>query len=232
MNQFIIEYLTFNKREMRGIFVLTTILFCLVIANLVIPAETDEEPVEFREYEKEIIAFEKEMKRLDSLETKPGRKKHISQSPSSAYSGDLSSSRHFFPENTLRIELNSADTFDLQRLRGIGSSFAKRIVKYRDRLGGFIEKRQLMEIFGMDSSRYNGIAEHILVNRDSVRRLCINAVSFKDLMKHPYFPFEVTKVIMIYKKEHKRINSAEVLRSIPGIHDTVYRKILPYLRFD
>ncbi|MBR4803620.1 MAG: helix-hairpin-helix domain-containing protein, partial [Bacteroidales bacterium] len=52
------------------------------------------------------------------------------------------------PAETKKIELNTADTSDLKELRGIGSGYAKRIVKYRERLGGFCKPEQLLEVYG------------------------------------------------------------------------------------
>lgn len=49
----------------------------------------------------------------------------------------------------LLIELNAADTTELKKLDGIGSAYAKRIVKYRDLIGGFVRKEQLLEVYGL-----------------------------------------------------------------------------------
>ena len=54
------------------------------------------------------------------------------------------------------IELNSADSARLTELKCIGASLARRIVNYRNRLGGFINKDQLKEVYGMDDDRYAG----------------------------------------------------------------------------
>ena len=47
------------------------------------------------------------------------------------------------------VEINTADSAELMRLNGIGASFSRRIVKYRNLLGGFISKEQLLEVYGM-----------------------------------------------------------------------------------
>jgi competence protein ComEA len=48
------------------------------------------------------------------------------------------------------VELNAADSAKLTTIDGIGGAFAKRIIYYRERLGGFIAKEQLKEVFGID----------------------------------------------------------------------------------
>jgi DNA uptake protein ComE-like DNA-binding protein len=225
------DYFTFNKMEQRGLFVLLTILFILVIANEVVPVVVKPKPVDMSGFEKEITAFERSVRFADSMETKTRNSRYKkSRSPAAGSVKDSSGWYKPYPKEGFVIELNSADTFALQQLRGIGPSFARRIVKYRERLGGYIDKSQLLEIWGMDTSRYNSIREHLVVNPDSVHPIDLNTVTFKQLLAHPYFPFEVTKAIMIYRKDHKMFKSVGELKEIRIISDSVYRKIRVYVK--
>lgn len=61
-----------------------------------------------------------------------------------------------WPQGTV-VELNSADTTALKMVPGIGSVFAKRIIKYRDLLGGFYSVEQLGEVYGIDEERYEAM---------------------------------------------------------------------------
>jgi competence protein ComEA len=72
------------------------------------------------------------------------------------------------------IDLNTADTAQLTQLHGIGASFARRIVSYRDRLGGFINKEQLKEVFGIDSEKYAGLQSQVKVDAVRIRKIDIN----------------------------------------------------------
>ncbi len=199
------EYFSFNRKEQRGLFVLISILTGMIIADVFISEVLPQKPVDFSDFKKEITAFEKEINLMDSLEKQEKQKKYQTKYTSS-YNAKFDSIKGYKSpvKEIFTIELNSADTFELQRLRGIGSSFAKRIVKYRERLGGYREKSQLLEIFGMDTERYNEIKDHLTVNPDSIHKINLNSVTFKELLTHPYFPFEVTKNIMIYRKDHKK----------------------------
>jgi DNA uptake protein ComE-like DNA-binding protein len=227
------DYFTFTRAEKRGVFVLLSILFLLIIADEVIPLVIRPKSVDISGFENEIKAFEESIRIEDSIEAmthKSGYKKRNSNSAIHKMDSSFSSRR--FPKETFMIELNSADTFTLQRLRGIGPSFARRIVKYRERLGGYLDKIQLLEIWEMDTSRYNSIKEQITVNRDSVHKINLNTITFKKLMSHPYFPFEMTREIMIYRKEHKKFVNVEELRNIRMISDSVYRKIRSYIKVE
>ena len=74
----------------------------------------------------------------------------------------------------VHVELNSADTTALKTVRGIGSVFAQRIVKYRNLIGGFQSKEQLLDVYGITPERYEGIAgqvwvDPVAVEKESVR---------------------------------------------------------------
>jgi competence ComEA-like helix-hairpin-helix protein len=227
------DYFSFNRKEQRGLFVMISILIALIIADVVVSEVLPQKPVDFSEFAKEVAAFQKEMIFMDSLEILEKQKKYLMRYTSFFGNYPDSDKRYKPPvKEIFIIELNSADTFELQRLRGIGPSFAKRIIKYRERLGGYLEKSQLLEIFGMDTAKYNGIKEHLTVNPDSIRKINLNGVTFKELLSHPYFPFEVTKNIMIYRKDHKKFTGVEELLKIKNINDSVYRKMKPYVSIE
>ena len=65
----------------------------------------------------------------------------------------------------LSININEADSLDLLKLTGIGPAYAKRIKEYRERLGGFYRKEQLLEVYGMDEDRYNLFKDQIVVDK-------------------------------------------------------------------
>jgi DNA uptake protein ComE-like DNA-binding protein len=127
------------------------------------------------------------------------------------------------------VELNSADTLDLQQLKGIGPSFAKRIVKYRDMLGGYYSKTQLLEVYGMDSIRYNGFKDFIIVNTDSVKKIDINKATIKQLIKHPYIEFYTAKSIVNYRIKVGKYSDVTQLKDSSLVYTELYQKIAPYL---
>jgi competence ComEA-like helix-hairpin-helix protein len=227
--QLIKELLTFNQKEQRGIIFLLTLYSLLVLGTILYPFSGLDRPVDFSGFEKEIKEFELHLAGLDSAEARDRENRY--KKFRSAYFGGDSGFRNSGKkiQEIFVIELNSADTFELQRLRGIGPGFARRIVKYRERLGGYLNKSQVKEVWGMDTARYNRISPNLTVNPDSVHKIHLNIVTFKELLFHPYFPFELTKSIMLYRKDHKKFSTLEELMTIPGMHDTTFRKIIPYL---
>lgn len=127
------------------------------------------------------------------------------------------------------IEINRADTLDLQRLRGIGPSFARRITGYRKRLGGFTSVRQLLEVYGMDSARYREIEKYLTVDTANLQRMNLNTIAFKDLIAHPYMPYEFAKEIALYQKKHKGIRNLAELEGLKSYDSAILVKLRPYL---
>lgn len=126
------------------------------------------------------------------------------------------------------IELNSADSLMLLEIKGIGPSFAKRILKYKTLLGGFIRTEQLKEVYGFTEEMYDQIASQISVNPALIKKLKMNTDDFKTVNKHPYLSYELTK--LIFNAKRKEPLTAEVLKTILN-DDVLYSKLLPYINF-
>lgn len=126
------------------------------------------------------------------------------------------------------IELNSADSLTLLEINGIGPSFAKRILKYRSLLGGFVNKEQLKEVYGFTDEMYEKINSQIIVNTSLIKKINLNTDDFKSINKHPYLSYEHTKIIFDQRKAGQ-MNSGNI-KNVLNDEET-YNKILPYLSF-
>lgn len=131
----------------------------------------------------------------------------------------------------LVVEINSADTLQLDEIKGIGPAFARRIVKYRERLGGFYKKEQLMEVYGLDSIKYNEIKDQIKVNSGSIRQIQINTAGFEELKNHPYLRYKQLNAIIQYRKQHGRFNSVDDLKKVIILDPQTIQQLAPYLQF-
>lgn len=129
----------------------------------------------------------------------------------------------------ITIELNSADSLDLVQLYNIGPTFARRILKYRSLLGGFVSTEQLWEIYGMDSVRYNDIAPHVTVNPEGVTLMDINSVTIDQLKRHPYLDYYQAKAIVRMREQTGLYKDIEDLLKVPIIDNETYTKLKPYL---
>ena len=94
------------------------------------------------------------------------------------------------------VQANTCDTLDLQQIRGIGSATSHRIISYRERLGGFVRKEQLLEVWGVDAERYAQIESAFIIDKENIRKLNINTITIRELQRHPYLDYYQAKAIV------------------------------------
>jgi competence protein ComEA len=129
------------------------------------------------------------------------------------------------------VELNAADSAKLTTIDGIGGAFAKRIIYYRERLGGFIAKEQLKEVFGIDELKYSEIKGQVKVDAGRIRKININTITFDKLRLMPYLNYKQVNAIIEYRKQHGDYAAIGDLKNIAIIDADILRKIGPYLVF-
>ncbi|WP_343523674.1 helix-hairpin-helix domain-containing protein [Pedobacter sp.] len=129
------------------------------------------------------------------------------------------------------VDINQADSAKLDEIKGIGGVFAKRIIKYRERLGGFYKKEQLMEVYGLDSARYAEIKDQISISNVPLKTININTAVFSDLKRNPYLSYKQINAIIQYRKQHGNYSNISDLKKIVILDQQVIDKIAPYIYF-
>lgn len=129
------------------------------------------------------------------------------------------------------IEINSADTLQLDEIKGIGQAFARRIVKYRDRLGGFYQKEQLMEVYGLDSAKFEEIKAQVRVDAGQIKKININTATFEELKNHPYLKYKQINTLIQYRKQHGAYKDVEDLKKVAILTPQNIQNLVPYLTF-
>lgn len=135
---------------------------------------------------------------------------------------------------SLLVDINQADTVRWQQIRGIGPVFSRRIVAYRELLGGYYSTDQIREVFGMDSSRFESIASHIIIHHDSLylRKININESDFATLLRHPYLNRNQVNSIIRIRELHGPFENIGKIKRSDLINDDDFQKIAPYLSVD
>lgn len=132
-------------------------------------------------------------------------------------------------KDTFSVALNISDTSDWKQFYGIGSGYSKRIIKYREKLGGYYSVNQLYEVYGLDSSLVNRIKPYLKEDRQFVVKININRVSEYKLSRHPYFTYNMAKIIVESREEDGNYKSLEDLLSRNLLNKPLYDKIYPYI---
>ena len=138
--------------------------------------------------------------------------------------------QHNYPvkiRETEHVVLNTADTTALKTVPGIGSYFARRIVQYGQRLGGYVSVDQLDEIdnFPSDAKRY------LVIENPSPKKLNINVLSLNELRLHPYINFYQAKAITDYRRLHGPLHSLNELRLSKDFPPEAIKRLLPYVAY-
>ena len=130
------------------------------------------------------------------------------------------------------FDLNTADTARLKRIYGIGNALSQRIVKFRDRLGGFISGQQLYEVYGLDSVVVKRLLEvSYIADGFQPRKFNVNAIDEHDLSAHPYVSGSIARAIVAYRFQHGSFRTMNDLRNIPILTEAIIEKIEPYILF-
>ena len=133
-------------------------------------------------------------------------------------------------EEKLSIEINSADSLQWLKLKGIGPGYTHKILKYKSLLGGYTNLEQLKEVYGFSDTLFNLIKDNLTVNAELIQKLKVNSVDFKTMVHHPYIKYEGTKCIFALKR-NKKIKPEDLINSSCFSREAL-AKVLPYLDFE
>ncbi|HOE38432.1 MAG TPA: helix-hairpin-helix domain-containing protein [Bacteroidales bacterium] len=129
----------------------------------------------------------------------------------------------------VKVYINSADALEFQKLRGIGEVFSKRIVNYREKLGGFVSKEQIKEVYGISNELYENIEANLILDESEIKKININKADYAELISHPYIDKEITLVILNYREFKGEITSFDELLSQKALTKKSLEKIQPYV---
>jgi len=127
------------------------------------------------------------------------------------------------------INLNTADTTEFMKIYGIGAFYAKQIIRYREKLGGYITKEQLFEVWKMTPEAYDKIKDHVFISEKDVKRININSVTIEVLNAHPYLKWNQANSIVKMRMQRNGFKNIEEIKESVLIDSETYEKLFPYL---
>ena len=140
--------------------------------------------------------------------------------------GTIVSNPHKIREGE-HVVLNTADTTALKTIPGNGPYFARKIVQYGERLGGYVNIDQLDEIedFPLESKQY------LVVQDAQPKKLNINQLSLNELKRHPYINYYQARAIEDYRRLHGPLKSLNDLRLSKDFPPEAIERLMPYVAY-
>ena len=134
-------------------------------------------------------------------------------------------------EQAKEVEINKLTQAEFVELGGFWKYNATKIIEYRQKLGGFIAKEQLLELYGMKPEYYQKIENNIIVNKKNITKININFAEVNEMKDHPYIGYNIAKDIVKYRDAHGPFKNIEQLRNAKIVSQTTFDKLKDYLTF-
>ena len=125
------------------------------------------------------------------------------------------------------IVLNRADTTALKHVPGIGSGYARAIIAYGEKLGGYVSIDQLDEIgdFPQEAKKY------LVIENPTTRRMNINKLTISQLKRHPYINFHQAKAIDDFRRLYGPLKSLQQLKLHRDFPPEAIERLEPYVEY-
>jgi DNA uptake protein ComE-like DNA-binding protein len=114
-------------------------------------------------------------------------------------------------------DLNSAAAEDLKSIRGIGEKLSARIIKFRDRLGGFLVDEQLYHVYGLEPDvAARTLKKFKVTEKPDIAKININSASEAEMVKLVYINYDLASKIIAFRDTNGRIAAFNELTTIEG----------------
>lgn len=127
-----------------------------------------------------------------------------------------------------KVDINTADSAQFEKLRGIGAKLSSRIVKYREWLGGFYNIDQLSEVYALPDSTFQKIKPDLTISQVPLRKLNINTADYETFRSHPYTR-KIAGYIVKYRNNNGGFKTADQICRVPEMTDSICKKLMPYI---
>ena len=239
------DFLYYRKSEKLAVILLLILIVLTLILNLIL-SQRNSRDIIFTQNDSLVKAFEEFQRNLtlheginvlDSAQVVPQNERRSNDGLRSKKISEENNPDRYAPFPTAEklaagetILLNATDTVEWKKIPGIGSTFAARIVKYRNLLGGFVSVEQLREVYGIDNELFSRISPYIQAD-ENFAKLRINELEFKELLRHPYLNYKQVRAIVNLRKRKGDIASIHELAMLDEFTSEDIFRIEPYLAF-
>jgi len=130
------------------------------------------------------------------------------------------------------LDINTATAEDWKSLPGIGEVLANRIVKFRERLGGFSELALVKKTYGISDSVFRVISPYLRADAATIPKIDLNNASAYDLRVKADIPDGIAKAIIMYRQQNGPYQSIYDLKKVGFIADSLWEKLILRVKTD
>jgi DNA uptake protein ComE-like DNA-binding protein len=134
--------------------------------------------------------------------------------------------------SSIHFDINKADSIELRKIYGIGSVLSRRIIRYRELLGGFVDKDQFGEVYGLKGESLQNLNNAVYIDSlFSPEKIRLNFAEWDDLVKHPYINSKLATDMIRLRSVNGPFRATGDLKKGDILNDSIFYKIIPYLEF-
>jgi len=140
-----------------------------------------------------------------------------------------------FKEKTFqqKVDLNITTQEQLEKVNGIGKVYSKKIIDYRNKLGGFSDDIQIYQLYGLDYQVIKKVLNEFTVKTPKeIVKMNFNSISASDIATIPGISFDLAKRIWEYRILNEQIESFSQLQNIEGLTKRKLQGIQLYLKIE
>lgn len=122
-----------------------------------------------------------------------------------------------YTTNEVLTDLNTATEVSLQRISGIGPVLSKRIIAFRNSLGGFLVTEQLLDVYGLKPEvAKKAMKEFKVLSIPEIKKIPLNTATSEELAGLVYINYHLAKKIVHHRN---RIGGFDSIAQLTKIED-------------
>jgi competence ComEA-like helix-hairpin-helix protein len=127
------------------------------------------------------------------------------------------------------IDLNKSSIEDFTKINGIGPFYAKQIIRYREQLGGYHSKEQLLEVWKMNLETYEKLKDYIFIKTGEINKISLNSTNINELNNHPYLNWNQANSIIKMREQRTEFKTISEIKESILIDEETFEKLVPYI---
>lgn len=135
-------------------------------------------------------------------------------------------------QKVIPIDVNTAGVEEWRSLPGIGEVLAARVVKFRDKIGGFLSVEQVKKTYGISDSLFSVIVPYLVLEPSSIPRLNLNTASLYEIRNRTGISYNLAKNIIEIRSREGAYTDINTVKQKVQIPDSVWQKLVLLIKIE